>query len=168
MLVSVVVLPNAAEARCRARCSCPAGPWTWAVEGTVVTEPNDGGVGAPAVPLSLVVEEVFNFNDPVPPKVGDRLASLGFGEGQRVLLLSDFQSFTVIDGGVECQGDRLPREVWVEGLRTGTCSAVLVDAGVPVNPPCNDTRLGCSSAGPQVLFGALLALLAVHRRRRSS
>jgi MYXO-CTERM domain-containing protein len=144
----------------------PRGVFAWAVEGPIVREAVDAGVSGLPPRYQLEVAEVFNFSSISPPKVGDRLPINRADEGFRMMLLSDGEtSFLSSDAGVMCQFDQFPRDAWLEALRTNTCPALLVDAGVPLDPVCNDYRCGCS-AMPAAAGLWLLGLAHALRRRR--
>jgi hypothetical protein len=170
VFVVSVLVASSAQALCLARCSCPRFS-AWAVEGVVQRNATDGGSSNVSSPFVLQVTEVFAFNSTVPPAVGDVLDVPEATEaGERLLLLSSGDVvFPIIDGGVQCQADRFPKPVFVEALRTGTCRALLADAGIPENPECNDVRFcGCSGWPASTSLGLLTLAALLRLRRRPS
>jgi hypothetical protein len=156
-----------AEARCLARCSCP-GPTAWAAEGTVERNVDDGGVSLASPAFVLKLTEVQNFTSSTPPRVGDRLeVASPAQEGAGLLVLgasSGEVRFALVDGGVQCGFDLVPKTAFLDSLRTNTCAGFLADAGIPQNPECDDVRFcGCSGLPAGASF-AVLALLARVRR----
>jgi hypothetical protein len=162
--LAVSVVASSSEARCRPPCSCP-GLTLWAAQGRVVQGQGDGGS---QVPLELEVSEVTNLGAVSPPQPGDRLPISDVAVGAQLLRLSGGATYSVEDGTVVCSGYLFPVDRFVQSLRSeAACRALLTDAGVLIDQPCNDVRCGCSGlpAGTGLAGVALLALMRRSARR---
>jgi hypothetical protein len=133
-------------------CSCdPAAQWfAWGridasgrfTASTVVTR--DGGAATPAVPATV---STGLSGDVVVDSSGGVSGALG--------------AVTL------CNNVAVPAQEWATANFTGSCDTALAQRGF-TEPPCNDTRRGCSSTAAAPAVGAALVLLGAMRPRRSA